>query len=69
MMLNASHVRDNTMNCWHCNTELIWGGDSDIEEDEDEYYTIQTNLSCPNPQCGAEVLVYLPKDNNNNEPT
>ena len=21
------------MNCWHCNTELIWGGDHDIEED------------------------------------
>jgi len=56
------------MNCWHCNTELIWGGDHDIEEEE-EYYAIQTNLSCPNPQCGAEVLVYLPKDNNNNEPT
>ena len=18
------------MNCWHCNTELIWGGDHDI---------------------------------------
>jgi len=56
------------MNCWHCNTELIWGGDHDMEE-EDEHYTIQTNLSCLNPQCKAEVLVYLPKDNNNNEPT
>ena len=21
------------MNCWHCNTELIWGADADIEED------------------------------------
>ena len=21
------------MNCWHCNTELIWGGDHDIEEE------------------------------------
>ena len=56
------------MNCWHCNTELIWGSDHDIGEEE-EYYAIQTNLSCSNPQCGAEVLVYLPKDNNNNEPT
>jgi len=57
------------MNCWYCNTELIWGGDHDIEEEEDEYYAIQTNLSCPNLQCAAEVLVYLPKDNNNNELT
>ena len=21
------------MNCWHCNTELIWGGDQSIGED------------------------------------
>ena len=24
------------MNCWHCDTELIWGGDHDIEHDIDE---------------------------------
>ena len=23
------------MNCWHCNTELIWGGDHDTEDNED----------------------------------
>ena len=23
------------MNCWHCNNELIWGGDHDTEDDED----------------------------------
>ena len=34
------------MNCWHCKTELIWGGDHDIE-DEDEDYSMSTNLSCP----------------------
>ena len=21
------------MNCWHCNTEVIWGGDHDMEEE------------------------------------
>ena len=21
-----------SMKCWHCNKELIWGGDHDIEE-------------------------------------
>jgi len=47
------------MKCWHCNTELIWGGDHDIDE-EDENYCMVTNLSCPN--CESFVEVYLPKD-------
>ena len=25
------------MNCWHCQTELIWGGDHDIEAAVDVY--------------------------------
>ena len=45
------------MNCWHCGTELIWGGDSDLDAFSDEYDMI-TNLSCPN--CGAAVEVYRP---------
>jgi DNA-directed RNA polymerase subunit RPC12/RpoP len=47
------------MRCWHCNTELIWGGDHDIEE-EDENYSMETNLSCP--KCDSVILVYLAKD-------
>ena len=47
------------MNCWHCNTELIWGGDNDCE-DEDAEYIVETNLSCP--KCKAFVLVYLPNN-------
>tara|TARA_Y100001938_G_C8097878_1_gene439387 strand:- start:3812 stop:4000 length:189 start_codon:yes stop_codon:yes gene_type:complete len=46
------------MKCWHCTTELIWGGDHDLE-DEDEY-TMVTNLSCP--KCNSFVEVYLPKE-------
>tara|TARA_R110000823_G_scaffold17883_1_gene55970 strand:- start:245 stop:352 length:108 start_codon:yes stop_codon:yes gene_type:complete len=23
------------MNCWHCGTELIWGGDHDMEDNEE----------------------------------
>ena len=42
------------MKCWHCNTELIWGGDHDLDEDE-EYKSV-TNLSCP--KCEACVEVY-----------
>ena len=49
------------MNCWHCKTELIWGGDHDIEDDEGNTL-ISTNLSCPN--CEADVLVYLPVNYN-----
>ena len=46
------------MNCWHCNNELIWGGDHDTEEDDEEHSMV-TNLSCP--KCNSFVLVYLPK--------
>jgi len=45
------------MNCWHCDTKLIWGGDHDYEE-EDGREGIVSNLSCP--ECEAFVLVYLP---------
>ena len=46
------------MKCWHCNTELIWGGDHDIEDNED--YDIVSNLSCPN--CHSAVDVYHPSE-------
>tara|TARA_R100000458_G_scaffold59925_1_gene72781 strand:+ start:1817 stop:1990 length:174 start_codon:yes stop_codon:yes gene_type:complete len=48
------------MDCWYCGTELIWGGDIDIEE-EFENFCMETNLSCPNSDCRAEVIMYLPK--------
>ena len=46
------------MNCWHCQGELIWAGDHDIEEEHFEYFMV-TNLSCPN--CDAYVEVYAAK--------
>ena len=55
------------MNCWHCNTELIWGGDHDVEDNED--YDIVSNLSCPECHCLVEVwypsekLIQAYKDN------
>ena len=52
------------MNCWHCKTELIWGGDHDISE-EDSEYSIATNLHCPN--CNSEVHVYYPKEREDDE--
>ncbi len=44
------------MNCWHCQSELIWGGDHSLEEEE---WVMVTNLSCP--RCGSYVEVYLPE--------
>ena len=49
--------RIHKMNCWHCNTKLIWGGDHDCEHSED--YIMETNLSCP--KCNSLVIVYLPE--------
>jgi hypothetical protein len=47
------------MDCWHCKSELIWGGDHDTDE-EDENFSMVTNLSCP--ECGSFVEVYYPKE-------
>ena len=45
------------MNCWHCNTELLWGGDHDYDG-FDGFKGIVTNLSCR--VCNAFVEIYLP---------
>ena len=42
------------MNCWHCKTPLIWGGDHDMEDDDE--YDIVTNLSCSG--CNTHIDVY-----------
>lgn len=44
------------MNCWHCGSVLIWGGDHDYEDGEGE--GIVSNFSCPS--CPVTVYVYLP---------
>ena len=53
--------RKKTMNCYHCETELVWGGDQDIEEefDHEDAHKMVTNLNCPN--CATFYLVYTPK--------
>jgi len=51
------------MKCWHCKSELIWGGDHDIDEEETYLfgdYSMVTNLSCP--ECSSYVLVYYPRE-------
>ena len=49
------------MGCWYCGTQLICGGDIDLDP-EDDGYVMETNLSCPS--CKAEVLVYMPDEDN-----
>ena len=45
------------MKCWHCETELIWGGDHDLDNHlYNEEYDMVTNLICPN--CESYVEVY-----------
>ena len=56
------------MNCWHCDTKLIWGGDHDIEEDQTYLfgeYSMVTNLSCP--ECDSYVLVYYPREEDDDD--
>lgn len=43
-------------NCFACGGTLIWGGDHDVEDDEE--YFIVSNLSCP--ECKAFYLMYHP---------
>ena len=46
------------MRCWHCNENLIWGGDKECITNDD--YSIVTNLTCPT--CHSYFEVYLPVD-------
>ena len=46
------------MDCYHCGTKLIWGGDHDLENEEE--YSMVTNLSCP--KCEAHVDVYFRRE-------
>ena len=50
------------MNCYWCDTELIWGGDIDIDESMQTYpeFSVETNLSCP--RCFSEVTVLKKRD-------
>ena len=50
------------MNCYWCNTELIIGGDIDIEDGMNGYpeFSIMTNLSCP--KCFSEVEILKKRD-------
>ena len=62
-MLPTRHSKSylvSNMKCYHCESELIWGGDHDIDdnEPEDNSEGIVTNLSCSNEECNTHVEEY-----------
>jgi hypothetical protein len=46
------------MECYHCKSDLIWGGDHDIEDLDTGGDGILTNLSCSNEDCNTHVEIY-----------
>lgn len=71
------------MKCWHCETELIWGGDHDCDvgifdvaiagspEDGDDVEDMNEEYSMVTnlscPKCESFVLVYYPKQEADDE--
>ncbi len=53
------------MNCWHCQTELIWGGDHSYKDYGLEGDGIVSNLHCP--KCKAYIEVYKGEDDDSSE--
>ena len=52
--------RSNQMTCYNCDSELIWGGDQDIEEEFDHEDVMQCNKFIMS-KMWTFVVVYTPK--------
>ena len=50
--------KERSMNCWHCRSELIWGGDHNYEDYGKEGEGIVSNFQCPD--CDSYYECYLP---------
>jgi len=45
--------------CLKCQSEMIWGGDHDYDDHDEEGYGVVSNLWCHNDECDVEsVLMY-----------
>lgn len=52
------------MECWHCKSDFIWGGDFSFEDyGIDDRDGIVSNFSCS--ECSATAEVYLPTGEEN----
>ena len=57
--------KQSAMNCWHCGSEVIWGGDHDFEDYGMDGDGIVSNLSCS--KCNAFYECYLNLEEESNE--
>ena len=55
------------MKCWHCKSDVIWGGDHSFEEYDLEGEGIVTNMSCS--KCPANYLIYLGDEDDTSKQT
>ena len=53
------------MKCWHCKSEVIWGGDHSYEDYGMEGEGIVSNLSCSS--CNAFYLCYIGEEDEKKE--
>jgi len=54
------------MKCWHCDSEMIWGGDNDFDDFGMEGEGIVSNFSCSSCPVTAEVILPLEEDEETN---
>ena len=52
------------MRCWHCGSQVIWGGDHSFEDYCCEGDGIVTNMQCSG--CPAHYEIYLPFEEEDN---
>ena len=45
------------INCYACNTEMIWGGDHDVDDNEE--FSVVSNFTCPKCNSYAEFFHYV----------
>ena len=55
------------MKCYHCGSDVIWGGDHSYEDYGLEGEGIVSNLHCP--KCEAEYLIYLGEEDDSSKPS
>tara|TARA_R100001594_G_C3965984_1_gene246600 strand:+ start:618 stop:794 length:177 start_codon:yes stop_codon:yes gene_type:complete len=55
------------MKCWHCKSDVIWGGDHSFKEYDLEGEGIVTNMSCS--KCPANYLIYLGDEDDTSKQT
>ena len=53
------------MKCWHCQNDVIWGGDHTFEDYGLNGEGIVTNLSCS--KCDAQYLIYLGEEDDSSK--